>query len=87
VIADVDNDGNAELLLPAFQTGNPAILTVISGDLGAWAGARRIWNQHAYHVTNIHEDARVPRAAADAPKVPTRMRSNAHRVGNSICIP
>jgi hypothetical protein len=87
VIADVDNDGSAELLLPAFQTGNPAILTVIGADPGAWMGARRIWNQHAYHVTNIHEDARVPRGAADAPKVPSRMRSNAHREDNRICDP
>lgn len=87
VIADVDNDGSAELLLPAFQVGDPAVLTVISGEPGAWMGARRIWNQHAYHVTNVHEDARIPKGAGDAPKVPTRMRTNAHRNGNRICIP
>ncbi|MFT3924875.1 MAG: VCBS repeat-containing protein [Myxococcales bacterium] len=87
VIADVDNDGSAELLLPAFEAGDSAVLTVISGAPGAWMGARRIWNQHAYHVTNVHEDGRIPHGAADAPKVPLRMRSNAHREGNHICVP
>ena len=70
VIADVDNDGSAELLLPASEVGDPAILNVFGGEPNAWMGARRIWNQHAYHVTNVHEDARIPRGAGDAPKVP-----------------
>ena len=26
-----------------------------------WVRTRRIWNQHAYHVTNINEDGTVPR--------------------------
>ena len=25
-----------------------------------WAGSRSVWNQHAYHVTNIDEDGHVP---------------------------
>lgn len=87
VIVDVDNDGSTELLLPAFQAGDPSILTVISGEVGAWMSTRRIWNQHAYHVTNVHEDARIPRGTADAPQIPLRMRSNAHRQGNQICVP
>jgi len=87
VVADVDNDGAAELLLPAYETGSGAILTVVAGPKEAWMGARRIWNQHAYHVTNVHEDARIPRAAADAPQLSPRMRTNAHREGNRICIP
>ena len=87
VIADVDNDGNGEVLVPAFELGNPAVLFAIGRAPGAWMNTRRIWNQHAYHVTNVHEDARIPRAAGDAPKVPTRMRSNAHRQGNRLCVP
>lgn len=29
-----------------------------------WAPSRGIWNQHAYHVTNIEEDGSVPRQSA-----------------------
>ena len=25
-----------------------------------WVSARQIWNQHAYHVTNVYEDGQVP---------------------------
>jgi hypothetical protein len=28
----------------------------------SWVSARRIWNQHTYHVTNVLEDGRIPRA-------------------------
>ena len=27
---------------------------------GGWVASRTIWNQHAYYVTNINEDATVP---------------------------
>ncbi len=87
VIADVDNDGSADLLLPAYETGSGAILTVLEDKMGGWMGARRIWNQHAYHVTNVHEDARIPRAAADAPQLSPRIRTNAHREQNHLCVP
>ncbi len=28
-----------------------------------WAGSRRIWNQHAYHVTNVNDDGTIPRTS------------------------
>jgi hypothetical protein len=28
-----------------------------------WAGSRTIWNQHAYHVTNVNEDGTIPRTS------------------------
>ncbi len=31
-----------------------------------WVGSRRIWNQHAYHVTNVNEDGTIPRTSAAA---------------------
>jgi hypothetical protein len=31
-----------------------------------WVGSRRIWNQHAYHVTNVDEDGTIPRTSAVA---------------------
>ncbi len=29
-----------------------------------WAGSRDVWNQHAYHVTNINDDGTIPRTSA-----------------------
>ncbi len=66
-IADVDNDGDAEIV---FGSNNEAFFIrdwwtdaglFIWGDRrGAWVGARRIWNQHSYHVGNVAEDGTIP---------------------------
>jgi hypothetical protein len=85
VVADVDNDGHADLLVPTYEADGRAWLSVISD--GSWVGARRIWNQYAYHVTNVHEDARIPAGPADAPDVPMRMRSNLQQKYNRFCLP
>ena len=85
VVADVDNDGNAEIVFSSTSQGlrcsvrndlEPMTMMPYSsfyntgiqvwGDSNdAWVSARRIWNQHAYSVTNIYEDGRVPQAAID----------------------
>jgi len=38
-------------------------LRVIDDRLGRWVSTRRVWNQHAYAVTNIGDDSRVPRTS------------------------
>jgi len=35
-------------------------IRVYSDVADRWVGSRMIWNQHAYHVTNIGDDGRVP---------------------------
>ncbi len=67
-IADIDNDGDAEIIFSAnaeaffirdFWT-DPGV--EIWGDRrGRWVGARRIWNQHAYSISNVEEDGSIPR--------------------------
>ncbi len=39
-------------------------IRVYSDAADRWVGSRTIWNQHAYHVTNISEDGTVPRTSA-----------------------
>lgn len=67
VVADVDNDGHADIVVVSNdyssitcdgtqQTG----VRVFGDELGLWVRTRRIWNQHQYHVTNINEDGSVP---------------------------
>jgi hypothetical protein len=68
-IADVDGDGAAEIVLGhnAFQGGGAypsgKVRTGISviGDMSdTWTDTREIWNQHAYHITNVNEDGTIP---------------------------
>lgn len=65
VIADIDSDGQAEIIITstAFSRGNVARtkgIVVIGGFDGDWVRTRKIWNQHAYHVTNVNEDGTIP---------------------------
>jgi len=92
VVADVDNDGNAEIVfiqnnwveqcnegdansnghwgagetLDDWPTGTrdkdslPNGITVLGDPTDTWVAARRIWNQHAYHVTNVLESGAIP---------------------------
>lgn len=61
VIADIDNDGSAEIIFGAndgatSQRGLKAYGSVNND----WVGTRSIWNQHAYHISNINDDGTVP---------------------------
>jgi hypothetical protein len=55
IVADVDGDDHADLLVP-----NSTGVHVFGSEAGAWVRTRRIWNQHTYHVTNIHDDGTLP---------------------------
>jgi hypothetical protein len=65
VVADIDNDGSAEVLVVSNETidgmddGAPALQAIRDVD-DRWIPARRIWNQHQYHVTNVREDGTIP---------------------------
>ena len=68
VIADVDNDGNAEIVFPSNNDANacsqgnnyPNGIAVWGDASDTWVSARRVWNQHAYHVTNVTESGAIP---------------------------
>jgi len=64
VIADVDNDGNAEIVVGANDFGRPGQpihgLRVFGDVADNWVPTRAIWNQHSYHVTNISLAGSVP---------------------------
>ena len=71
IVADVDNDGNAEIVFAAsnesgfcVEADAPDFSNGIQvwGDLDdRWVSARRVYNEHAYHVTNITESLTIPR--------------------------
>ena len=69
VIADVDNDGHADIVVvsnnysylecPVDQSKQRG-LRIFGDTQGRWVRTRRVWNQHAYHVTNVEEDGTIP---------------------------
>lgn len=82
VIVDVDNDGAAEIVAAANDYSSAHRDThgiVVVGDAtSSWSPARPIWNQHAYSITNIRDDGRVPSAP-----LPSWSSVNSFRAGNS----
>ncbi len=92
VVADIDNDGNAEIAFvqnnETAQCGDlddprtnpnrsslnswpngvddvpiaglPNGLEVWGDPSDVWVAARRVWNEHGYHVTNVTEGGQIP---------------------------
>jgi hypothetical protein len=68
LVVDVDNDGQSEIVVTNnnYAYGVKAGVTVI-GDLEqSWVPARKIWNQHAYHITNVNDDGTIPANAVQS---------------------
>jgi hypothetical protein len=64
IVADVDNDGKADVVFVENDNGNPSSdrhgLRVWGDATNSWVATRRIWNQHSYHVTNVSETGAIP---------------------------
>ena len=85
VVADIDNDGSAEILVVSYS--NAPALQAIRDVEDRWIQARRIWNQHAYYVTNVREDSTIPQAPVNNWEVLNTFRTNAQIEGGGICKP
>ena len=62
-IADVDNDGQAEIIIAGANSGavwNGSLRIYKSGG-SPWAPARSVWNQYMYNAVNVNEDLTIPR--------------------------
>ena len=91
VAADVDNDASAELIYVSnyLNDRNPGpTVTVLSAPKSNWVRARRIWNQYAYHVTNVREDATIPQDIKRSWRNLNTFRANAQiRFDGRDCAP
>ena len=83
VIADVDNDGNAEIVVARNEIGGfeqenevPSGLVVYGDANDNWLGTRGVWNQYTYHVTNVRDTGYVP---PSEPRHWTNTRTNGFR--------
>ena len=52
-----------------------------------WIQARRIWNQHTYHVTNVREDGTIPQFEPPSWQSLNTFRTNAQIEGGAVCDP
>lgn len=66
VVAGVDNDGKSEIVVPEPNGSSSALggIEIWEDADNNWIRTRRVWNQHAYHTTNITEDGQVPSTEA-----------------------
>ena len=63
VVADVNNDGRAEIVTCGKMTtglGGVGGQLVVIGGIHPWAPARPVWNQYMYNVTNVNKDLTIP---------------------------
>jgi hypothetical protein len=85
VIADVDNDGLAEIIVPnnSIVDGSPqrSGVLVLGDTRGNFRNARRVWNQSLYHITNVLEDAGIPPVAANNWQTFNNSREQSHADG------
>ena len=88
-IAVIDNDGSAEIVVVSNMYGNMSSPTVqvIRDKEDRWIQARRIWNQHTYHVTNVREDGTIPQFEPPAWKSLNTFRTNAQIESGGLCEP
>jgi len=76
VVADIDNDSKAELLVALFGPRGAGGITAYSNVGDNWVGAPRIFNQQSYHVTNVYESGAIPRVETPLPQGPRVFRGN-----------
>jgi hypothetical protein len=93
VVADVDNDGSAEIVVVSNRThipnvpDSPAVQVIRDVD-DRWIQARRIWNQHTYHVTNVREDGTIPQYEQPSWELLNTFRTQAQILpGGGVCDP
>jgi RHS repeat-associated protein len=67
LVADVDADGHAEIVVGANTNCGLGVqrgIHVFGDRDNRWVPTRKIWNQHSYHITNVNEDGTIPAVEA-----------------------
>jgi hypothetical protein len=86
VVVDVDNDGSAEIVVVSNGGVSPPV-QVIRDVEDRWIPARRIWNQHSYHVTNVREDGTIPQVQPKNWETLNTFRTQAQIGAGGVCVP
>jgi hypothetical protein len=66
LIADIDNDHHAELIVVSnnYAFSGTTGIRVFQNRNDNWMPTRSIWNQHAYHIDNVNDDGTIPQQEA-----------------------
>ncbi|GEN10346.1 hypothetical protein MFU01_53830 [Myxococcus fulvus] len=87
LIVDVDADDNAEIVVASNNYGFPGPngIRVFRDRRDGWVNTRRIWNQHAYSVTNVNDDGTIPAHPVENWRVPglNTFRANSQGTGTT----
>lgn len=82
VVADIDGDKEAEIVLAGYEfnlvAGNTPGIRVFSARNGAWADAGSVWGSHSFHINEIEEDGTIPLL-----ETPSWLTHNTYRVQRS----
>jgi hypothetical protein len=93
LVVDADGDGHADFVTIRNDYGRHgdavqgAGVRVFQDENNAWAGVRKIWNQHAYSITNINDDLSIPRKPIPSWKAHNTFRLNKRIDGEALGLP
>jgi len=92
IVADVDNDGSADIVVVSNSGGDNSsnfkhTVDVYEDSQKRWIPTRRIWNQHAYSVNNVREDGTIPPHPKPSWQDLNTFRTNAEIQGGQNCAP
>jgi hypothetical protein len=90
LVADVDADGNAEIVSVANNNcgyGSQRGIYVYGDISDSWVATRKIWNQHTYHITNIEDDGSIPSPEPDNWESFNNYRQNVQTKGSVFAAP
>ncbi len=85
VIADVNGDGQTEIIVTAQDTpgssnsGTDYIRCFKSTDL-PWRPSRPVWNQHNYFIVNVNDDLTIPKVQQNALTIPSAFDGKPYKV-------
>lgn len=75
LVADVDADGHADIIVPE-DAGRFFGIRVFEDANNSWVPTRSVWNQFDYSITNINDDLSVPRNPEPSWKTHNTFRLN-----------
>ena len=85
VIADVNGDGQTEIIVTAQDTPGPSnsgtdyVRCFKSTDL-PWRPSRPVWNQHNYFIVNVNDDLTIPRVQQNSLILPSSFDGKPYKV-------
>lgn len=89
-IADVDADGEVEMICVGEQSFANAGINILGSACNNWVCGRQVWNQYHYTGVNINDDLTIPKQQQNVALIPI-LNANNEQIpfrdtsGNRIC--